>query len=87
MDLKAIIFEDLTRTAAFVGLYFILFLLAKWMKDFFTPYKINDELTQKDNLDSVVTRFAPIMRCILFARQQGMKRSFLRSVLLLRAIA
>lgn len=33
-----------------MGLYFVLFLLAKWMKDFFTPYKINEELTQKDNL-------------------------------------
>lgn len=50
MELKAVIFEDLNRTAAFVGLYFVLFLLAKWMKDFFTPYKINEELTQKDNL-------------------------------------
>jgi uncharacterized membrane protein YjfL (UPF0719 family) len=50
MELRAVIFEDLAKTAAFVGLYFVLFLLAKWMKDFFTPYKINDELTRKDNL-------------------------------------
>ncbi len=50
MELKALLFQDLTRTAAFIGLYFVLFLLAKWMKDFFTPYKINEELTGKDNL-------------------------------------
>lgn len=50
MELQSTIFEDLTRTAAFLGLYLVLFLLAKWMKDFFTPYKINEELTQKDNL-------------------------------------
>lgn len=55
MEFKIIIFEDLTKTAAFVGLYFFLFLLAKWMKDFFTPYKINDELTQKDNLAIALT--------------------------------
>ena len=43
------IITDLGRAAAFIGLYFVLFLLAKWMKDFFTPYTINEELTQKDN--------------------------------------
>ncbi len=50
MKLTTVIFEDLTRTAVFVGLYCLLFLLAKWMKDFFTSYKINDELTTKDNI-------------------------------------
>ncbi len=55
MELKTVIFEDLTRTAAFVGLYLVLFLLAKWFKDFLTPYKINDELTQKDNLAIALT--------------------------------
>lgn len=50
MDLKNFIIEDLTKASAFILLFFLLFLLAKWMKDFFTPYKINEELTQKDNL-------------------------------------
>lgn len=49
MELKAVIFEDLTRTAAFVGLYLVLFLLAKWMKDILTSYSLNEELTKKDN--------------------------------------
>ena len=55
MELKAVIFENLIHTAAFVLLYIVLFLLAKWCKDFFTPYKINDELTQKDNLAIALT--------------------------------
>jgi uncharacterized membrane protein YjfL (UPF0719 family) len=55
MDIKAELFSDLTRTAAFVGLYFILFLFAKWLKDALTPYRINDELTQKDNLSVALT--------------------------------
>lgn len=55
MELKTEIFEDLTRTAAFVVLYLLLFLFSKWLKDFFTPYKINDELTQKDNLAIALT--------------------------------
>jgi uncharacterized membrane protein YjfL (UPF0719 family) len=48
-------FEDLAKTAAFVALYFVLFLLAKWFKDFLTPYKLNIELTQKDNLAVALT--------------------------------
>jgi uncharacterized membrane protein YjfL (UPF0719 family) len=55
MELKAEILEDLTRTAAFVALYFVLFLLAKAFKDLLTPYKINDELTKKDNLAVALT--------------------------------
>lgn len=55
MEFNAVIFEDLTRTAAFVALYFALFLFAKWCKDFFTPYKINDELIQKQNLAIALT--------------------------------
>lgn len=49
------ILEDFTRAAAFVALYLLLFLLAKWFKDFLTSYKINDELTQKDNLAIALT--------------------------------
>mgnify|MGYP001803282262 CR=1 FL=1 len=55
MELKTVILQDFTRVAAFVGLYLVLFLLAKWMKDFFTPYKINHELTKKDNLAVAVS--------------------------------
>jgi len=55
VELKTVIFEDLPRTAAFVVLYLVLFLLAKWFKDFLTPYKINDELTNKDNLAIALT--------------------------------
>ncbi len=55
MELKIVILEDITRTAAFVGLYLVLFLLAKWFKDFLTPYKISDELTGKDNLAIALT--------------------------------
>ena len=55
MELRTVIFEDLPRTAAFVVLYLVLFLLAKWFKDFLTPYKINEELTDKDNLAIALT--------------------------------
>jgi len=50
MLLKETIFQDLMNAAAFVTLYLVLFLFAKWLKDFLTPYKINEELTDKDNL-------------------------------------
>jgi uncharacterized membrane protein YjfL (UPF0719 family) len=49
MEQYSPLITDFGRAMAFVGLYFVLFLLAKWMKDFFTPYKINDELTKQDN--------------------------------------
>jgi uncharacterized membrane protein YjfL (UPF0719 family) len=55
VELRTVIFEDLPRTAAFVVLYLVLFLLAKWFKDFLTPYKINEELTDKDNLAIALT--------------------------------
>lgn len=55
MELKAILFEDLTKTLAFVGLYFFIFLFAKWLKDFLTPYKLNEELTKNDNLAVALT--------------------------------
>lgn len=44
------IIADLGQAAAFLGLYLFVFLLAKWMKDVCTPYKINEELTKKDNV-------------------------------------
>jgi uncharacterized membrane protein YjfL (UPF0719 family) len=55
MGLQSIIFIDLPKALAFIALYFVLFLLAKWMKDFFTPYKINAELTREDNLAVALT--------------------------------
>ncbi|MDQ7004691.1 MAG: DUF350 domain-containing protein [Ghiorsea sp.] len=44
------IFQDFINTSAFVIMYVVLFFLAKWFKDFLTPYRIHDELTEKDNL-------------------------------------
>lgn len=49
MDLKQMMLEDFTRAAAFVVLYVIIFLLAKWAKDFLIPYKLNEELAENDN--------------------------------------
>jgi len=42
--------SELTYTISFILLYAFIFLLAKWMKDFLTTYKLNDELVRKDNL-------------------------------------
>lgn len=50
MTLQTLVMDDITRAAAFTGLYLVIFLVAKWAKDCFTSYKINAELTQKDNL-------------------------------------
>ena len=50
MELEGSIFQNITSAAAFVVLYLLLFLFAKWFKDFLTPYKINDELAVNDNL-------------------------------------
>ncbi len=50
MEFYDILLHDITRQTAFVVLYLLLFLFAKWLKDFLTPYAINDELTGKDNL-------------------------------------
>jgi len=47
--------HHLMETAAYVGLYLVVFLLAKWFKDLFTSYKINVELTQTDNLAIALT--------------------------------
>jgi len=55
MDLINFITEDLLRAFAFVGLYCILFLCAKWMKDFLVSYSINDELVLQDNTATAIT--------------------------------
>lgn len=50
MELNETIIDDLIRASAFLILYLLLFLFAKWLKDFLTPYKLNDELTKQDNV-------------------------------------
>ena len=42
--------EHLLTGAVYIGLYTFLFLLAKWAKDFFTPYCLNQELAEHDNM-------------------------------------
>jgi uncharacterized membrane protein YjfL (UPF0719 family) len=55
MDFKTMIIDDITRATSFVTLYLALFLLAKWVKDIFAPYNINQELTKADNLAIAVS--------------------------------
>lgn len=50
MELENGLLTDVTRALAFVALYVVLFLIAKWLKDFLTPYKMDEQLTRKDNL-------------------------------------
>ncbi len=55
MDYQSALFQDITKSAAFMALYLVLFLFAKWAKDYFTPYSLNVELTKKDNLAVALT--------------------------------
>ena len=41
--------------AAYVVIYVALFLVARWLKDLLTPYKLSHELTKKDNLAVALT--------------------------------
>lgn len=41
--------EDITKAVAFIVMYVMLFLVAKSLKGFLIPYKINNELTKEDN--------------------------------------
>ncbi|TAE83369.1 MAG: DUF350 domain-containing protein [Alphaproteobacteria bacterium] len=50
MDIKSMVVEDIIKAAAFIVMYVVLFLVAKFLKDFLIPYKINHELTKEDNL-------------------------------------
>jgi uncharacterized membrane protein YjfL (UPF0719 family) len=50
MDITKFITENLVNAGAFVLLYAFIFLLAKLMKDILTPYKLDVELADKDNL-------------------------------------
>lgn len=49
MILTDALLDDVLRAAAFIGMYFVLFLLAKWLKAIVAPYKIDEELTHHDN--------------------------------------
>jgi uncharacterized membrane protein YjfL (UPF0719 family) len=83
MDIKGMVIDDITKAAAFIAMYFVLFLLAKWFKDIFTPYKINDELTKKDNLAIALTMSgyylatAAIFVGALFGPTQGFKEDLI----------
>jgi len=43
------LFSELQVTLAFVGVYAVLFLVAKALKDFLTPYRLVEELALRDN--------------------------------------
>ncbi|MEN7549126.1 DUF350 domain-containing protein [Rapidithrix thailandica] len=42
--------ENLASPLSLLVLYVVIFLLAKWIKNFLLPYKLDEELTEKDNL-------------------------------------
>lgn len=43
------LFADFLTVLAFIGLYGVVLLVAKWFKDLLTPYKLMVELVKKDN--------------------------------------
>lgn len=49
MDIKNMVLEDFGKAAAFIALFAVIFLLAKFLKDFLVPYKLNEELAKNDN--------------------------------------
>lgn len=55
MEIEEVLVQDLSRIAAYIILYLVLFTFAKWIKDFITPYSLNNELTKKDNLAVAIT--------------------------------
>lgn len=55
MNILTSIKTDLMAAAAFLILYIILFIAAKWTKDLFTPYKLNHELGEQDNFAVALT--------------------------------
>lgn len=50
MDFRGLAVDDILRAPAFILLYLILIVAAKWLKGLAITYKINEELAQKDNL-------------------------------------
>lgn len=83
MDIKAMVVDDIIKAAAFIVMYCGLFLLAKWFKGVFTPYALNEELTQKDNLAIALTMSgyylatAAIFVGALFGPTQGFKNDLI----------
>lgn len=49
MDILNALPADLLTGLAYMGLFAVIFLAAKWLKDLFTPYKLNKELAEHDN--------------------------------------
>lgn len=50
MDIPAFFTETAIPMIVWLILYLVCFIVAKWTKDLFTPYSLNDELTEHDNL-------------------------------------
>ena len=55
MEFLGTYFSDLPRNLSFLALFIFLFLFSKWLKDVSTPFKINTELTDQDNLAVALT--------------------------------
>jgi uncharacterized membrane protein YjfL (UPF0719 family) len=55
MELLNSLKTDLTLACVFLVLYIIVFIAAKWAKDLFTPYSLNQELAEKDNFSVALT--------------------------------
>lgn len=55
MDLLNSLKTDLTLATVFLVLYIVIFVAAKWAKDLFTPYSLNQELAEKDNFAVALT--------------------------------
>lgn len=55
MDLLNSLKTDLTLACIFLILYIVIFIAAKWAKDLFTPYSLNQELAEKDNFAVALT--------------------------------
>lgn len=75
--------ESLINSAAYVLLFSLIFLVAKWSKDWFTPYRINEELTEKDNLAVAITMagyyfgVTAIFTALLKGQSQGLQADLL----------
>ncbi len=49
MEWSDMVIDETLKVLAYVGVYAVLFLLAKQLKDVLTPYKLLEELAKKDN--------------------------------------
>lgn len=50
MDFRGLAVDDIVRAPAFILLYLILILVAKWCKGLAVSYRLNEELAENDNL-------------------------------------